>query len=592
MSEEQVENSRPANISAQSGSVARPWRVWPAVLLIAVMGVAKLLPSWVEDGPAQLWMVAAFGPLLCGFLMMIWWLTASRARWWERVLGVLVIAMAAAATIALAHPSMRGPAMMMLTVPMGLFLFGVGAIASRRLVTPRRILVPLAMATVGFGISTLLRSDGVWGEFAVGLDWRWKQSSEERLLMSKRDPATGDALETANGELAQALAQPEWPAFRGADRTSRQRGSKVSADWQKTPPQLLWKIPVGPAWSSFAVAGDWLFTQEQRGPMEVVVCYHADDGREVWVREVESRFDDPLGGPGPRATPTLDNGKLYAMGAQGFLLRLDARTGEIEWKQDLRQVAKREPPMWGFSSSPLVTQGVVIVHAGSPGELGILAFDAETGEPRWSAPCGEHSYGSAQPCEIEGEPLIAMLSNLGLMILEPATGKVRLDYDWKSQGYRACQPQWIDGDSMLIPTGMGSGTRRVRIKKQDESFATEEVWTSRNFKPDFNDFVFYQGHLYGFDGAIFSCLDFESGERRWKGGRYGKGQVLLLEDSGLLLVISEQGELVLLNADPAASVERARLQALEGKTWNHPVVVGDRLFLRNAQEAVCYRLPR
>ena len=246
--------------------------------------------------------------------------------------------------------------------------------------------------------------------------------------------------------------------------------------------------------------------------------------------------------------------------------------------------------MWGFSSSPLIVDGVVIVYAGGKGDKGLLAFDAATGEPRWSAACGEHCYGSAHACEVAGEKLIAILSNEGLDLLRPATGEVRLKYEWKSDGYRAVQPRFL-GDGVIIPSGMGTGTRLAVLQLEGDQLTAKEVWTTRSLKPDFNDPVFHKGYLYGFDAAIFSCIDMKTGERRWKGGRYGKGQVLLLEDSDQLLVIGEQGELVFLKADPEKPIELFKLQALEGKTWNHPVVVGDRLYLRNAREAVCYRLP-
>src|SRR6185369_13727502 len=187
----------------------------------------------------------------------------------------------------------------------------------------------------------------------------------------------------------------------------------------------LWKIQVGPAWSSFAVAGNLLFTQEQRGPMETVVCYDADTGREVWNRPIEARFDDPLGGPGPRATPTLANDGLFITGATGTFLRLAPATGEVVWKQDLRTVAGRKVPMWGFSASPLVTGSVVIVYAGGPGDKNLLAFDLASGALRWTASTGKDSYSSPQLNTIAGEELVLMLTNDGLACLEPATGKTR-----------------------------------------------------------------------------------------------------------------------------------------------------------------------
>ncbi len=145
-------------------------------------------------------------------------------------------------------------------------------------------------------------------------------------------------------------------------------------------------------------------------------------------------------------------------------------------------------------------------------------------------------------------------------------------------------------DTVLLPTGMNTGTRAIRISKTDGQLVATELWTSRNLKPDFTDCVSHQGHLYGIDGGIFTCVDLKTGDRKWKGGRFGKGQVLLLENSGLLLVAAESGRVVLLQADPGAHVEVGAFKALEGETWNHPVVVHDRLYVRNLQEAACFQL--
>jgi outer membrane protein assembly factor BamB len=436
------------------------------------------------------------------------------------------------------------------------------------------------------------------GDYVMDTRWRWSKSAEATLLATRSsEPRT-----KANGETngltgaaaaltSEALANPEWAGFRGADRAARSRGPQIATNWSSNPPRQVWKIPVGPAWSSFAVAGKLLFTQEQRGPMETVVCYDAESGREVWNRQIETRFDDPLGGPGPRATPTIANGGLFVTGATGMFLRLDPATGAILWQQDLKSVAGRAVPMWGFSASPLVTGSVVIVYAGGPGDKGLLAFDVASGTLRWSAAAGNDSYSSAQLNTIAGEELVLLLSNEGLLCVDPANGKERLNYQWKFMGYRALQPAVVGDDTILLPTGMSTGTRAVRVKKTNGQLAAEELWTSRQLKPDFTDFVIHQGYVYGIDGGIFACVDLKTGERKWKGGRYGKGQVVLLENSGLLLVSAEDGRVVLLRADPGEHTEVGSFAALEGKTWNHPVVVGDRLYVRNAQEAACYQLP-
>jgi len=220
----------------------------------------------------------------------------------------------------------------------------------------------------------------------------------------------------------------------------------------------------------------------------------------------------------------------------------------------------------------------------------LLAFDTASGDLRWSAPCPVDSYGSPQLNTLLGEDSVLMLSKSGLLLLDPANGKTRLDYEWKIPQYRALQPHVIENDTVLLPTAMNMGTRALHIKKTNGEYAGEELWTSRYLKPDFVDLVTYQGYAYGNDGGVLTCIDLKNGERKWKGGRYGKGQILLLENSGLLLILSEQGQAVLVAADPTDHQELASFQALEGKTWNHPVLVGDRLYVRNSQEAAAYKV--
>jgi outer membrane protein assembly factor BamB len=587
VSETSMPGSSTGQIAPARPAHAGPLRVWPALVLVVLMVLARFGPAYLEGGLSNYWMIAVFGPLLCCVLMAIWWLAASRATWKERVFGFLGLIAALAVTLALVHPTMRGPGTTYLTAPMGFVFFGLGAawLAKRRPATRTGLSVLLAF--VGFGYSMLLRNEGMTGEYAMDTYWRWKTSAEATMLTARRaEPAT----QRSAAVTSEALANAEWPGFRGADRTGHSRGPQISTNWSSTPPRQLWKIAVGPGWSSFAVAGKLLFTQEQRGPMETVVCYDAETGREIWIRQVEARLDDPLGGPGPRATPTIANGGLFVTGATGTFLRLDPATGAIVWQQDLKAIAGRTgPPMWGFSASPLVTGSVAIVYGGGAGDKGLLAFDIASGKLRWSAAAGNDSYSSPQLNTIAGEELVLLLSNEGLVCVEPAGGKERLNYPWKFQGYRALQPTVI-GDTVLLPTAMNLGTRAIRISSKNGQLATEELWTSRHLKPDFTDLIVHQGYVYGIDGGIFTCVDLKTGERKWKGGRYGKGQAVLLESSGLLLVSAEDGRVVLLRADPGDHSEVASFKALEGKTWNHPVVVGDRLYVRNAQEAACYQL--
>jgi len=556
------------------------------------MLAARFGPRLMEGGASTYWMVAVFGPMLCCLLILIWWLTASRATWKERLSGLVGIPAAFALMLLLSDPTMRkGPGPTYLTLPMGMLAFVLPAIMLRKHRPMVRTGTALAFALAGFGFSALLRHEGMTGGYQMDAHWRWSPTAESLMLARRQSDASGKTADKAGQKYTNSLAHTEWPGFRGADRAGRVVGPRISTNWAAHPPEQLWKIPVGPAWSSFAVAGQLLFTQEQRGPMEAVVCYDADTGREIWKHENETRLDDPLGGPGPRATPTLADGGLFVTGATGAFMRLNPLTGEVVWKQDLTTVAQRKMPMWGFAASPLVTGGLAIVYAGGPGDKGLLAFDAASGALRWSAASASDSYVSPQLNTILGEPVVVMFSNDGLLLVDPATGRERLSYQWKFSQYRALQPSVIDNNALLLSTPMNAGTRCIRIGKASGPWAAEELWTSRNLKSDFTDLLTYQGYAYGNDAGIWTCIDLKTGERKWKGGRYGKGQAVLLENSGLLLIAAEDGQLALVLADPNGFTEVASIKALEGKTWNHPVLIGDRLYLRNAQEAAAYKLP-
>lgn len=573
----------------QSTSVLQPLRIWPAVVFLLGMAIARFVPGMVEDAPITLLMVAVIGPVILGGLIWLWWLTFSRASMKERLVGFFGALLIAGGCIYSLDETMIGPGIMMVAVPFGTAAFGIGAVLLSRWLSFGRTIIVLLLTLCGFGYATLLRNEGMWGNFALDLHWRWEPTAEELMLADRSDaPPTSDVVSSSD-EMDEWLTNPQWPQFRGPEGLSQQHGPPMLTDWSTKKPELLWKIPVGPGWSSFAVAGNLLFTQEQRGEKETVVCYTADAGKEVWAQEIESRFFDPLGGPGPRATPTLSGGSIFAQGASGQLQRLDAKSGEKIWEVDLREVADREPPMWGFSSSPLVVGSVVVVHAGGKGDKGTLAFDVESGDLKWSAAAGDHSYSSAQLLTLSGEKYVVMFTNAGMNVLDPATGESRCDYAWKLDGYSAVQPQ-VYSDGMVVLASQEE-TRCLEMTPTENGFAVEERWSSRKLKPDFNDFVIHDGHAYGFDAEIFTCIDLKSGKRNWKRGRYGKGQVLMLADLDVLLVVSERGEIVLLEANPSKHQELSTFQAIEGKTWNHPVVIGDRLYVRNSQEAACYQLP-
>ncbi len=562
----------------------KPLRIWIPLICLPLMFVVRLVPSIWTDGPSNVWMFRAFGPLLIGFVILGWWLLLSGARGIERVIGIVGLIAILVAEQALAHFSMRGPTFMVITIPMTIAGFAVALVLLSKKLSFARTGVALLFAAVAASYSLLLRTEGVWGNFEFHVASRWSESAEERLLADA-------AKREKDGAIASDFnLESDWPRFRGPNQDSIQHGSRIDADWSGKPPIEIWRIKVGPAWSSFVTAGKYLITQEQRGDNETVVCYESDNGTQVWEQSRPCRFFEGLGGLGPRSTPTYDSGYIYALGAEGALVKLDVHDGHVLWTADTKQLSGRDaPPMWGFSASPLVHQGKVIVHTGGSKDKGILALSCDDGKLVWSAEASEQSYGSVQTIQLFNKTYLSLLSDSGAQLWD-SDGKEMLNYEWKHNGYRALQPQVVDGNKLLIASGMGTGTRLISIQEQDGKLDATEVWTSRDLKPDFNDVLVHKGYIYGFDNRIFTCIDLATGKRKWKGGHYEKGQALMCGDSDLIIVVSEKGTLYLVRATPDKHEELAKIESLTGKTWNHPILVRNRLYLRNAEEAVAYEL--
>jgi len=219
-----------------------------------------------------------------------------------------------------------------------------------------------------------------------------------------------------------------------------------------------------------------------------------------------------------------------------------------------------------------------------------MAYHASDGSPAWSAPAGRSTYASPQLATLDGQEQILVLSDAGVVSVAPADGTIIWNYDNAVRAPRSVQPHAIDGHGVIFAGGLDLGTSLLEVAHAGGQWKVTPAWTSHALKPSFNDFVVESGSAYGLDGSIMSCIDLASGERRWKHGRYGRGQVLLLAQQHLLLVAAETGEVALVAADPSGFRELGRFQAIEGKTWTHPSVAGNRLYVRNAEEIACYQL--
>ena len=619
-------------------SASRPLRLWPGVALAVFALLARFgVPAALPDTPLfgmESGIVGLLGSVIATLGIILWWLFFSRAPWSERLGAIAMMAVAVIVVKAISHPSINGAGMGVLLYLFAIPLMGLalvaGAAAARGLTAGPRIITMMAAIVLACGFFALLRTDGVTSNNTLGSDfrWRWTPTAEELLLATAaKEPdlvvppppareaptvvapiaepvvpaaaqptdkaavadggATGLAMSEGKDARKRDSSRVEWPGFRGPDRDSVVHGVRISTDWSASPPTQIWRRAVGPGWSSFAVHGDFIYTQEQRGDDEVVACYRLSTGEPVWRHRDPARFWESNGGAGPRATPTIHDGRIYSHGATGVVNALDAMTGKVVWSHNTSSDTGRKISDWGFSSSPLIIDDVVIVAA-----AGTLAgYDANTGKLRWVGPKYGGSYSSPHQVTTNGVVQAVLLGGPGAISVDPATGAVLWMHEWVAGPI--VQPAVLpDGDIVihaLTATG-GQGTRRLRVSRAAGKWSIEERWTSNGLKPYFNDFVVHKGNAYGFDGNILSSISMDDGKRNWKGGRFGNGQLLLLADQDLLLVLSEDGELALVSATADKFTELARFPALNAKTWNHPVLVGDVLLVRNGEEMVAYRL--
>lgn len=572
--------------SGQPLSVKPRWL--PGLLIgTAYWGAFSIVKS-TTDNNYVVFMTNFVGPLVTWLLFMIAWLGFSRRSWGERLSGLGTFIGTAAGAGFAADSTMKF-GLVLYCLPTVLLFWGVWgwAVRNQSSLGHRRVTLAATMVLTA-SYYCLLRLDGVDGSMRSQLSWRWAPTAEQRFLANVK---TAAAPKMEKDETAQLTVQVgDWPGFRGPQRDSVVRGASIETDWSKHAPQVAWKKAIGPGWSSFAVVNDRLFTQEQRGDDECVTCYDALTGAELWSQRHASRFFDPVSGAGPRGTPQFADGKIFAQGANGHLFCLDAVTGKEIWKANIATDSQAKTPMWGFSGSPLVIDGVVITVPGGESDAGIVAYRVTDGSVAWKAGKGISGYTSAQRVELLGHTQVIGLTNEGAWSLDAQSGQTLWQHQWPSnEEIRIAQPLVVDASKVVIPTGQANGARLIEVKLDADKWSVAELWTSKEFHPYFNDYVLHAGHAFGFDGAIFCCVDLSTGKRRWKKGRYGSGQVLLL-DGGLLLVISETGEVVLLEANPQAHTELAKITVLEGKTWNHPAVVRGRLYVRNSEQLACIKL--
>jgi outer membrane protein assembly factor BamB len=437
----------------------------------------------------------------------------------------------------------------------------------------------------------------------------YNELERQRAEQREKAPAAGQSAESANAgninsnanaNANESRAEPAaktpakvarnyWTDFRGPARDGRYDESNILTQWPAGGLTPLWKQPIGGGYASFVVADGTAFTIEQRRNQEVVAAYDVETGRELWTHAWDAEFVESMGGDGPRATPTWDTNRIYALGAVGDLRCIEAKTGKLIWSKNILSDNGATNLQWGMSGAPLIVDDKVIVLPGGTSGKSVVAYNKHTGAPVWKSLNDRQGYTSPMLVTLAGKRQIIVVSANRIAGLEVADGSLLWSYPWDTQmGINISQPVVIDKNRFFISAGYGKGAALVEVSGNGTGFEARKVWENNLMKNKFNSSVIYNGYVYGLDEGILTCLDVATGERKWKGGRYGYGQLILA--SGHLIVITEQGELVLVKATPDQHMELAKFPAIEGKTWNYPAIADGRLLVRNQTQMACFNL--
>lgn len=448
-------------------------------------------------------------------------------------------------------------------------------------------------------LAILFRVERISGELIPTFAFRYSPRPDARIALPRlqangQSPAVDLLTTTENG----------FPQFLGPQRSTSVEHIALARDWAARPPKLVWKREIGAGWSAFSVVNGHAVTMEQRGDQEMVTCYNVKTGQPEWAHSTATRFEILSGGVGPRSTPTIDEGMVYALGAKGHLLCLDGATGERRWQKNLLEeygISLDEESAslpWGRSGSPLVVDDRVIVPAGGPADghkVSLVAYDKRTGERVWEGGDRQISYSSPALAVLAGVRQILIVNEDTVSGHDVKTGRVLWDYPWPARSNadpNVSQAVPIGASRVLLSKGYGQGAALLELARGDGGiFATQIVWKNpKVLRTKFTNVAVKDGCVYGLSDGILECVDLETGRRVWKDGRYRHGQILRAGD--LLLVLAESGEMVLVEATPErANHVLGRFQAIEGMTWNNIALYGPSLLVRNSEEAACYELP-
>jgi outer membrane protein assembly factor BamB len=384
------------------------------------------------------------------------------------------------------------------------------------------------------------------------------------------------------------LRAADWPQWRGPQQDGVSSETGLLAKWPEGGPAELWRCPLGAGFSAVSVAGGRALTMYGTPAGEFVLAVDVASGKRLWKARCGDLFINDSYGSGPRATPTIDQRRVYALGGSGNLVCLEAATGKTVWALDLVKKFGGKLPEYGFSASPAVFGKLLVVDVGAKKGRSLAAFDKATGELLWTSLDDKPGYATPIRVEIDGVPQIIVLMGEALVSVSPQDGREFWRRPWKTeQDANVATPIFHQG-RLFVSTGFGTGCALLELSAPSGKPAATPLWAGKQMQNYWSTSVLVDGHLYGFHNKFLTCMDFKTGDVQWKQRGFNGGSLLAAD--GKLIIYGERATLALAAASPLKYQELARAQVLDGKTWTVPTLSSGRLFVRNEQEMVCLKV--
>lgn len=383
-----------------------------------------------------------------------------------------------------------------------------------------------------------------------------------------------------------------WPQFRGLGADGIAAAETLTVPWPAAGPPEIWRTTVGEGYSGMAVVDNRLFTLFNQGGGEWLVAFDAATGSELWRHRIDDAYSDRQG-DGPRSTPSVAGGAVYALGAQGSLVAAKAADGEVLWQRDLVKELGARIPTWGASTQPVVDGDLLLVDVGGRSGFSVVAFERATGEVRWATGDDGAGYSMPQLFDVEvggrSSRQAVFFTASRLLAVDPATGEELWTRPWStSYDVNAASPIFVPPNRLFVSTGYDTGAALLEIVAKGGGFDTREVWRSRGLKNKFSSSVIVGDRIYGFDNSIFKALDLATGEDLWRQRGFNHGTLVYAD--GYFIVLGENCKLALVKTDPQTYQEVSSVEILGRKCWTMPTLVDGRLFLRDQETMLSLRV--